>query len=604
MSLISNINLLFEHIFVINLDHRIDRFKLVDYKLKKKKINYTRFSAIDGYLSEQTNISSGAFGLILTYQKLLTHAINSNFKRFLIFEDDINFHHNFDEMVEAKKDLITNGDVVYLGANQLHYNKIEDGYYNLSDEYTCGTYAISMTIDFAKILLQALKMNLPIDVQIYELAKNYDAKVIFPFLILPDVTDSDTSSKRDMIEFCASRKYNINDYHLLTLDDLNNFKISLNDNNISLRQLFYPYRMNEYVSYDIFPPTINIEIIKKFMGEKLNWSELLQITEEFNPFVFIIPSYNNIENYQINLSSIISQNYPQYLIRILYISDCSDDGTDEGVKSFVKENKLENRFHFFRQKVRSRQGLARYQMFHYCFPDEFILLLDGDDWLFNQDVVSIIDQHIFENNLLVTYGSYYTYTEGNKEMNNSYESFLECVRSFPKDVIDNKLYKNYDWISGHLRGGFAYLFQKLKLNDLLDHEGKFPLLSSDLNEMLSVLEMAGNRHGNICKPTMIYNKENSIKYDTSFFNTVYDDYRDIIGKKIRSRNTYPTIDKFEIFDGTEIERWCKITDGTFVDCKPLVYNYVDPNNNLVVFHSDFNSNCGLASGIYLTLSES
>src|SRR5579872_96758 len=57
---------------------------------------------------------------------------------------------------------------------------------------------------------------------------------------------------------------------------------------------------------------------------------------EQKPLVIVIPSYNNSDWYRKNLDSVFAQDYDNY--RIIYIDDCSIDGTYELVRDYIVEN--------------------------------------------------------------------------------------------------------------------------------------------------------------------------------------------------------------------------------------------------------------------------
>src|SRR5438105_4834711 len=50
--------------------------------------------------------------------------------------------------------------------------------------------------------------------------------------------------------------------------------------------------------------------------------------------VVVVPSYNNAEWYQNNLSSIFMQEYDNY--RVIYLDDASEDGTADLVEEYIK----------------------------------------------------------------------------------------------------------------------------------------------------------------------------------------------------------------------------------------------------------------------------
>ena len=213
-----------------------------------------------------------------------------------------------------------------------------------------------------------------------------------------------------------------------------------------------------------------------------------------NVFVFVVPSYNNIDNYHINLDSIRLQTYESYLYRVIYIDDSSDDETYDKVKEYIKEHKLENQIDIsIRPKFRQRQGLARYIAFHNCFDDEIVLNLDGDDWLYNEQVLQKMNNHYIIYDLYASYGSYYVYDSESscvgidKMMNYPYKHKLMGYYRYPKKIYDNKDYRNYPWIASHLRSAYAKLFKSIEIKHFVCHDGFFFKMASDQSEIVPCL---------------------------------------------------------------------------------------------------------------------
>src|SRR5579862_6844435 len=69
-------------------------------------------------------------------------------------------------------------------------------------------------------------------------------------------------------------------------------------------------------------------------------------------FVVVIASYNNKDWYQANLDSVFSQNYSHY--RVIYIDDCSPDGTAKFVEEYIKARGLEHKVTLIKNTVRQR----------------------------------------------------------------------------------------------------------------------------------------------------------------------------------------------------------------------------------------------------------
>jgi len=402
-----------------------------------------------------------------------------------------------------------------------------------------------MNKNFINLLSDSLDINTiryPIDVHIYELLNinKLTGNVLYPFLIMPDVTDSDNIGARSQEEFCTIRKYILSDYKFLSVTHIDIFKQYLNINCISLR---HEYHANN-ITYSKLSDKCG-DLIKPLLvysdEQSFNINFLCDLIDVNNiKFVFIVPSYNNKNNYIKNLESIYNQSYPKYLYRVIYIDDCSDDNTFEYVESWMIKNNIHN-MQLIKTHQHSGQGYARYVAVQQTSDNEVLVMLDGDDWLYGTDVMKILNDNYIKYNLLASYGSYYVH-DGNPDN----MKLLQATRQFPAHVIENKTYRSYDWISGHLRTCYSKLFKNIDIKHL-QYDGKFLRMSSDRAEMIPILEQAGNRHRNIKLPLCVYNKFNSLLYDTSYYrideitNKKNKILRENIGIMINNRPVYETI---------------------------------------------------------------
>ena len=114
------------------------------------------------------------------------------------------------------------------------------------------------------------------------------------------------------------------------------------------------------------------------------------------------------------------------------------------------------------QCIRQRQCAGRYIAYHMAYDDEIVLFLDGDDKFYTNNVMNIINDMYNSKQIVSTYGSHYYQIE------NMIEEQLRCCQEFPNDIIENKAYRYYKFISGHLRTGYTKLFKSIKLEHLLD----------------------------------------------------------------------------------------------------------------------------------------
>ena len=117
----------FDQVYVINLDIRPDRMEQVNEILSHYNINYKRISGVylkDKYtdvINNRTRTSSlGHLGCILSHVKCCQDAIDNNYNRILVLEDDITFVKNHIDNINFKELYneiqTTDWDLFYLGA--------------------------------------------------------------------------------------------------------------------------------------------------------------------------------------------------------------------------------------------------------------------------------------------------------------------------------------------------------------------------------------------------------------------------------------------------------------------------------------------------------
>ena len=244
------------------------------------------------------------------------------------------------------------------------------------------------------------------------------------------------------------------------------------------------------------------------------------------PFVFIIPSYCNSKWVDNNLKSLFNQNY--YNWRAIYIDDASEDDTFDKAVKLVKSEGMQDKFTFIKQGERKYQAYNRYIAYSECFDEEICVMLDGDDWLAHNNVLNILNEEYQKHNLLVIYGQFSYFENGRIGMTSG-------KYQFPPEVIKNGSYRQYQWISQHLRTCKASVIKSIPLMQLLDQNGKWLTRCTDMAEMFYALENSNGHHKNIGSVLCIYNKDNSLQYPNSYYN---EDRikRDELIKYIRNHN--------------------------------------------------------------------
>lgn len=214
--------------------------------------------------------------------------------------------------------------------------------------------------------------------------------------------------------------------------------------------------------------------------------------------VVVIPSYKNAQWYERNLNSALSQNYSNY--RIIYTDDLSPDNTGELVDGFLNKHNQKKRVQLIRNNERKGALRNLYEMIHSCDDDEIILTLDGDDWFPHSKVLTRVNQAYSDDKTWMTYGQYKDYPHGGKG----------CSRQIPPNIINGVQYRQFGWCSSHLRTFYAWLFKKIKKEDLINENGEFYAMAWDLFIMFPMLEMSGHHATYIPDVLYSYNTTNPI----------------------------------------------------------------------------------------------
>jgi hypothetical protein len=188
------------------------------------KINNKNFIEIfDIYINYYKNykLNNNQISHINSIIYILKDSINKNYNSILILEYDIYFHKNINNLLKEYKNLIMNNDIIHLGSSQKYwYNivtktKIEykDKYYY--NNHSLGTFAIILKKNVLNMYYNYLSTyTLPSDVILTIISNKYKSIVLFPNLIICDLSKSSILENRNMLLYSIRFKWNLNDYNI------------------------------------------------------------------------------------------------------------------------------------------------------------------------------------------------------------------------------------------------------------------------------------------------------------------------------------------------------------------------------------------------------
>ena len=220
-------------------------------------------------------------------------------------------------------------------------------------------------------------------------------------------------------------------------------------------------------------------------------------------FVIIASGKNNERWIERHLKSVLLQKYSNY--EHYYLDDNSSDLTLEKYKKIIlnderfnilyNEDKLQTN-HF---NITNRLDLFNKEEYS---DDVVFIYLDGDDWFFSTEVLNYLNKAYQEEDLLLTYGNFVEYPSGRKST---------IVSPHPSHVIEQRSFRKDSWRASHLKTFKKKIAKRLSLDDYTINN-KLTFVG-DQATMLSLLEMAGERHKCIEKILYVYNRANPGNYD-------------------------------------------------------------------------------------------
>lgn len=218
-------------------------------------------------------------------------------------------------------------------------------------------------------------------------------------------------------------------------------------------------------------------------------------------FKIVTPVYNSEDWIKKCIDSVKAQTYSKYEHIIV------DDGsTDKTLEIAIKETRGDSRFKVVKKDYRMgtlHSHITGTELLGKDADDEDIYVhLDGDDWLAHDKVLERLNTVYNETECWMTYGNYEA-TDGSKSV---------CTPRREEIPIRLHIVKG-GWCFSHLRTFKKFLWDKIKVDSLLDSNGKMFTSAADVAILCPMLEMAENKVKFIDEVLYVYNRDNPLNDD-------------------------------------------------------------------------------------------
>lgn len=227
--------------------------------------------------------------------------------------------------------------------------------------------------------------------------------------------------------------------------------------------------------------------------------------DNYKKLKVIVCSYNNASSYidgelvcEKNIRSILTQTYDNF--EVIIINDNSTDETLACVENIIFDFGKQDICTIINNSERRGHLANQYDAIMLCDRTDVICIIDGDDWLLDDNVFTLINEAYKDQNVWLTYGSY---------VRIPFADWAPTCEVLPESIVQNATYRDYKWVSSHLRTFYAGLFMLIDQNDLM-HEGSFWSAAADLAIMFPILEMANGNYYFIQDVIYGYNRANPL----------------------------------------------------------------------------------------------
>ena len=219
-----------------------------------------------------------------------------------------------------------------------------------------------------------------------------------------------------------------------------------------------------------------------------------------NRFIVIIPVYNGEKEIGRCVMSVRGQEYGNY--DYIVIDDASTDNTYfEAARCGAKVIRNRNR------KGSATANIIRGIRELSKDGDDIIVIVDGDDYLKDNQVLSYLDT-IYTEGVWLTYGQYECLSGKFSNVCQPLNRIHTCKPNGQKTMIsvEPSEYRQCGvWCTSHLKTFKRWLFDRIDDRDLRNEEGEYFKTCCDVCLMFPMVEMAGKHVRFVDKILYVYN---------------------------------------------------------------------------------------------------
>lgn len=219
----------------------------------------------------------------------------------------------------------------------------------------------------------------------------------------------------------------------------------------------------------------------------------------------ISPFYNSASYLRKCIESVAAQNYDNY--HHYLIDDASTDNSVDTIMQVMQDlpDELDGKFTLIRNDKNVGAVYNQVKVIRDLHDEDIVILLDGDDWLFNDPDIFHYYNNLYHDNTEFSYGSCWSVVD----------NIPLISQTYPKHVRDSKNYRNhhFNWIMPytHLRTFKKRLINNVDDTMFQDNEGNWFKAGGDGSLFYSILEQADpNKVKVVSRVVYNYNDTNPI----------------------------------------------------------------------------------------------